>query len=118
MTDLISPKLRRAFDEVRRRGIQPGQYTGLNRYRYMRGEPLVMPNTTRSVRTEKRVRMEFTAEEVLFALRAAGHNIPFQGPSPRCFIRVPGGGDWSNTDLDLDNQDTPLIVTFETVEQS
>ena len=29
----------------------------------------------------------------------------------RVFIRVPGGGDWSNTDLDIDLQ-CPLVITF------
>jgi hypothetical protein len=28
------------------------------------------------------------------------------------FVKVPGGGDWSNTDLDIDNRDRPLIARF------
>lgn len=29
----------------------------------------------------------------------------------RVFVRVPGGGDWSNTDLDIDFQ-CPLVIVF------
>lgn len=28
------------------------------------------------------------------------------------FVRVPGGADWSNTDLDIDDKDTPLVVRY------
>lgn len=31
------------------------------------------------------------------------------------FVEVPGGGDWSNCDLEIDDR-RPLIVTFQTVE--
>lgn len=31
------------------------------------------------------------------------------------FIRVPGGGDWSNTDLVLDNVNTGLEIRWEAV---
>lgn len=29
----------------------------------------------------------------------------------RVFVKIPGGGDWSNTDLDIDLQ-CPLIIVF------
>lgn len=28
-------------------------------------------------------------------------------------VRVPGGGDWSNTDLELDERDRPLEIRWE-----
>lgn len=29
----------------------------------------------------------------------------------RMYVRVPGGGDWSNTDLDID-RNCPLVIVF------
>ncbi len=55
--------------------------------------------------------LSFTAEEVIDALRKAG-KLPYPSDTQRvtqeAYVRVPGGGDWSNTDLTLD--DTPLMV--------
>jgi len=50
-----------------------------------------------------------TAEELLSLLRDDGQAIPKAGVSVT--VRVPGGGDWSNTSLDIDD-DTPIEITF------
>ncbi len=67
---------------------------------------------TSLVRTEDRY--EFTRDEVIGALRLAGllpTLAPFDPTTEEvdAFVRVPGGGDWSNTNLDL--TDHPLVVT-------
>jgi hypothetical protein len=52
---------------------------------------------------------EFTREDVIRALASTGW-LPLSEASSveHCHVRVPGGGDWSSTDLDL--EDRPLIV--------
>ena len=54
----------------------------------------------RTVRTTTTTRWEFTADELKKRLR-----LP---PDCRLFVQVPGGGDWSNTDLDIDLR--PLVA--------
>lgn len=50
-------------------------------------------------------------EALIFALRYS-LNIP---DDAKIFVKVPGGGDWSNTNLNIDD-DTPLIVEW-TIEE-
>lgn len=50
---------------------------------------------------------EFTHDDIINALRDAGHKVPVDA---EVFVRVPGGGDWSNMNLDL--MDAPVIVTW------
>lgn len=38
---------------------------------------------------------------LLEALRVAGYEIP-EKDDVRVFVKIPGGGDWSNSDLELD----------------
>ena len=56
-----------------------------------------------------------TAEELLSLLRRDGQAIPKSGVGVS--VRVPGGGDWSNTSLDIDD-DTPIEITFTEIESS
>ncbi len=62
---------------------------------------------------EIRTRIEFTRTEILDALKRV-RDIP---PDATVHVHVPGGGDFSNMDLDLDDNETPLVVTFTTREE-
>lgn len=47
-------------------------------------------------------------------LRNAGVDVP---ANARVYFAVPGGGDWSNTDIDID-AGHPIYVSWEKVEES
>lgn len=59
----------------------------------------------RSVTTRTTQNYVITAEEIRKAL-----DLP---KDAKIFVQVPGGGDWSNTDLEIDS-DTPLRATVTT----
>jgi len=65
-------------------------------------------NTNRTTTTRTVDTYEFTAEELIEALKQAGL-LPneISHKESTVFVRVPGGGDWSNTDLEID-EDRPL----------
>lgn len=69
-----------------------------------------MPETSRSTHSTTTVTYRFTRDEVLEALCAAGL-LPFNGErlDAQVYVRVPGGGDYSNINLDID-ADCPLVV--------
>lgn len=52
---------------------------------------------------------EFTNDDIIEALAAIG-KLPLSEASrvTHCHVRVPGGGDWSNTNIDL--EDYPVVV--------
>ncbi len=54
-------------------------------------------------------KLRLSREQILDALREK-YDIP---DNAGMFVHVPGGGDWSNTDLDIEQQ-TPLVVQWET----
>lgn len=62
-----------------------------------------MKATRKTIIVTERVRLEFTDADVRKALR-----LP---PNSTVFVRVPGGGDWSNTDLDV-TTDTPIVAEW------
>ena len=74
-----------------------------------------MPNLSRTTRTETRVKLKMTGKELLELLRRDGQAIPKSGVDVS--VRVPGGGDWSNTSLDIDD-DTPIEITFTEITES
>jgi len=53
--------------------------------------------------------MTFNASALREALNAAGANIP---PGADITVRIPGGGDYSNMDLELDNQNVVLDIRW------
>jgi hypothetical protein len=67
---------------------------------------------TKKLRTEE-TKIRFTGQEIITALRASGYKVPF---TARVFVRVPGGGDYSNMSLDIDAT-VPLVVEFEISEE-
>lgn len=54
---------------------------------------------------------EFSALEIVEALIAVG-KIPANAHNLEPFVRVPGGGDWSNMDLEID-EDRPIQIRAE-----
>lgn len=62
--------------------------------------------------------IEVNDEALVSALRALGYDVPFDDIIKiKVTVRVPSGGDWSNTDLDIDNT-TPIMVRWITEVQS
>jgi hypothetical protein len=62
--------------------------------------------------TQKRTEITVGREALLLMLRDAGFSVP---ASAAVVVKVPGGADWSNTDLDIDD-DTHITVRFESSE--
>jgi len=70
-----------------------------------------MKNEIRKTSTTKTNHtLEINRGKLLAILRKAGYEVPTTADA---HMRIPGGGDWSNTDLDLD-ADSPLFITWET----
>lgn len=59
-------------------------------------------------RVEKH-KVELSRSEMFELLTKAGYEIP---NSAEIFICIPGGGDWSNTSLDIDD-DHPVTITWQ-----
>jgi len=67
-------------------------------------------NINTTVLTSKNVQMKIS-EQALFKLLKLNKN---EVKNLKAFVRIPGGGDYSNTKLDLN--DCELIVQYETEE--
>lgn len=66
------------------------------------------------VTTERRHEIVIDNVEIRELLRRTGYNIPAKA---RIYFTVPGGGDWSNTDVDI-CRDYPVTVEWtETYQQ-
>lgn len=74
---------------------------------------MISNSTKRVVRTESH-ELELNQADILELLRKAGHDIPEQAVL-RVYFAVPGGGDWSNTDIDID-KNHPLRIEWKIVE--
>jgi len=57
---------------------------------------------------------EINRMQLILMLRSQGHPVPDDAD---IYVRIPGGGDWSNTNLDID-ADSNLFVTWKTTETS
>lgn len=64
------------------------------------------------ITVETRYHAELDRPTLLALLRQAGHDVP---DNAGIFVRVPGGGDWSNEQLDID--DAPIQIYYGTTEQ-
>lgn len=64
-------------------------------------------------RTETRKRIELTDSSIRALLKMEGHNIPVKAA---IFVEVPGGGDWSNTSLDISA--APVIIAWSEVSET
>jgi hypothetical protein len=67
-------------------------------------------------KTTSRRTLRLTREDMLQALRLLGVEIS-EDASVTIRMHVPGGGDWSNTDLDVDDEN-PIEVTILEVQES
>jgi hypothetical protein len=64
------------------------------------------------VTTRVTKRLELTGEDIRGLLEAAAD---LQIPSTAdIYIQIPGGGDWSNTSLDVDKKN-PIVITWEEI---
>lgn len=65
----------------------------------------------------KRARVELDRTQVITILQYAGFEIPNKSGRVKIYMSVPGGGDWSNTDLEVEDGRFPsggrLIVEWE-----
>ena len=67
------------------------------------------------VRTE-RCSIELDEKIIRQLVQVAGAQIP-EDANVRIYFAVPGGGDWSNTEIDIDNQH-PIYVEWTKTEES
>lgn len=74
--------------------------------------PTIKTTTLRTVKEEHELTL--TNEELIVILQDKGYKIP---QACEVFVTVPGGGDWSNTDLSVDARN-PLRVTWITYTES
>lgn len=58
--------------------------------------------------TVSKASIELTGEQLLRILKDIGYTIPDYATVT---VHVPGGGDWSNTDLDIEEQ-TPIKIAW------
>jgi hypothetical protein len=63
-------------------------------------------------KTTKEFKLVLTKQQLIDALQAAGHRVPVDA---HIYVNVPGGGDWSNQPLDLDETNQPLNITWSEV---
>lgn len=69
-----------------------------------------MKTKTRQFTTEEH-ELTITGKDLLRVLRAAMVCDLTENVTAKVTVHVPGGGDWSNTDLDID--ECPIIVRWE-----
>lgn len=69
-----------------------------------------MKNETRKTKTTVEThRMTLDRGDLVKFLQHAGYEVPSDAS---CHVSIPGGGDWSNIDLEI-NADVPLVVSWE-----
>jgi hypothetical protein len=66
--------------------------------------------------TERTVEYKLSGAIIIKLLQDAGVTFPNLPGDVNAFVTVPGGGDWSNKELDIDD-DSPLIVRVKTIER-
>lgn len=71
-----------------------------------------MSLVVKNERTVRDMSVSLDQNDILELLRAKGLDIPFGAVN--VFVTVPGGGDWSHMNLDID-LDTQIQVTWEEV---
>lgn len=65
---------------------------------------------TKIIRTQTTKRIELSESDLRELVRAHSGEVP---ASAAIFVEVPGGGDWSNTQLDI--SESPIIITWSEV---
>ncbi len=74
----------------------------------------MQPQITTHTRTTKRIEFALTREHIIELLRQAGHDI---ADDAEVVFQVPGGGDYSNCEVDVDG-DSPIAVRWTVTEES
>lgn len=69
-------------------------------------------NVTKTITTRRQIRLEIHRAHIIQMVKELGYGlIP---KDARIFVDVPGGGDWSNMELNIDD-DRPVVVTWSEV---
>lgn len=64
---------------------------------------------TKTVRTEVTKRIELTGQDIRKMVKTVtGNDLPVRA---EIYVMVPGGADWSNTELNI-NVETPVVITW------
>lgn len=71
--------------------------------------------TVKSTQIIKRIRVELTAEDIVLG-NIIALPIP-EGVTYKVYVSIPGGGDWSCMNLDID-KNTPVIVEWEEIHEN
>jgi hypothetical protein len=74
------------------------------------GNRMIQIDKTATVETRRHA--EIDRHKLIALLRQAGRNAP---DNAGIFVQVPGGGDWTNSTLDID--DAPIQIFYSTTEQ-
>lgn len=79
----------------------------------------MISNSTRRQTIVRTGTLELDANDVLELLTRAGHipPTPAADTSLRVYFAVPGGGDWSNTDIDI-SKEHPIYVGWKITVES
>jgi hypothetical protein len=74
----------------------------------------MLPKIEQHVETTitRRYRVQVNREALVTLLRHTGIEVP---SNAKISVHVPGGGDWSHTNLEIDNE-SPVNITWETDE--
>lgn len=67
------------------------------------------PKIAKIVTTKTSFKFELSRYDLLNMARKAGHVIP---DFASVEFYVPGGGDWSNTAIDIDDDDNPVVISW------
>lgn len=70
-----------------------------------------MFDINKTTTVETRYHAELDRPKLIALLRQAGHDVP---DNAGIFVNVPGGGDWSHEQLDID--DAPIQLYYATTE--
>lgn len=75
---------------------------------------MIVASHRKHVSTVQTHTITLQGRDVVAMLRRDGHDIPEKAVVT---VTVPGGGDWSNMALNLDDADQPIEITWETREE-
>lgn len=70
-------------------------------------------NATTQVTTTRRKTIRINREDIIKFLKSEGQ-VTDDGDVKKVYVQVPGGGDWSNTELDIQHDDEVIVIVEET----
>lgn len=70
-------------------------------------------NVTTSTTHTQRKTIRISREDIIRFLQSEGH-VKDEDDVKEVYVKVPGGGDWSNTNLDIEHDDEVVVEVVET----